>query len=174
MSILAQKFTLTGRQPIQGCSGSIYESFQTAEFVTAASVGSGAGQPDAQGTLQPGTIQPGHIVTQDANGNVVLATSPDLAAALSVMLWVVVSGNDDYGGMASKRVNCAHGGLRMKTEKFDPAQSYVVGAPLIAAAGILTPKVLSDNKQVFGYVASTYDAASGVLDAFAVQGASRY
>lgn len=174
MSILAQKFTLSGRQPVPGCSASIYESFQTTEFVTAASVGTGAGQPDSQGTLQPGTIKNGHIVTQDALGNVGLATSPDLSGALSIMLWVVVSGNDDYGGMASKRVNCAHGGLRMKTEMYDPAQSYTVGAPLIAAAGILTPKVLNDNKQVFGYVASTYDAASGVLDVFAVQGGSRY
>lgn len=174
MSILTEKFSLTGRNPIQGCMAGIYESFQTAEFVAAAAAGTGAGQPDSNGTPVAGTIVAGHIVTQDASGNVALATSPDLSAALSIMMWVVVSGNNDWGGIASKRVNCAHGGLRMKTEKFDTAQSYPVGAPLIALNGILTPKVLNDNKQIVGYVASTYVAADGVLDVFAVQGGSRY
>lgn len=173
MAKLTEKFTLTGRANIPGCSAAIFESVDVAEMVAAAAAGSGPGVPDAMGTIQPGTIVAGHIVELDASGNAVLGTSPDLNAGNSKMLWLVVTGNNDWSGMSARKINVAHGGLRADTEKFDAAQSYTPGAPLIAAAGLLTPKVFGDNRQVVGYV-GTRAVQNGVLDFFMVQGGGRY
>jgi len=165
-----QKFSLIGRESIPGCRGAIYESFNTAEMVAALAAGTGPGVRDSDLVMTPGTIVPGHIVELDSSGNATLATSPDLSAALPKMMWLVVTGNNDWAGMDAQKINCAHGGLRARTEKFDAAQTYTVGLPLIVSAGILTPKVLGDHKQVVGYVGpGTVD--SGVLDFFMVQGA---
>lgn len=166
---LTQKFNLSGRDPINGAKAGIYESFEPLEVTNALATGTGPGMPDANGTPQPGTIEPGHIVAMASNGSMDLATSPDLSAALSIMMWLVFSGDDDFSGSATGQMNCVHGGCRADTEKFDAAQSYVPGIPLIAAAGILTPKVLGDNKQVVAYVGPR-TVLNGVLDVFMPQG----
>lgn len=173
MTYATEKFTLRTPGSIPGTNAGIYDSFNPAEMIAAAAAGSGPGVPDSSGTLTPGTIVAGHFVMMDASGNMVLATSPDLNAALSAMIWMVVTGDNDYSGMASGKVNCVHGGVRAVTEKFDAAQSYTPGIPLIVSAGILTPKVLGDNRQIVAYVGPNH-VSNGTLDIYMVQGGSRY
>lgn len=167
---LSSKFNLSARDPINGAKAGIYESFEPLEVANAFALGTGPGVPDDFGTIQPGTIVPGHIVTLTASGGVDLATSPDLSAVLSVMMWVVFSGDDDFSGAAAGAVNVIHGGCRFDTEKFDTAQTYTVGAPLIALSGLLLPKTFGDNKQVVGYVGPR-SVLNGVLDVFMPQSA---
>lgn len=173
MTYAIDKFSLHTAGPIPGTNAGIYESFSPAEMIAAAAAGTGPGVPDASGTLTPGTILPGHFVMMDSSGNMVLATSPDLNAANSVMMWMVVTGDNDYSGMASGKINCVHGGVRADTERFDPAQTYTPGIPLIAVAGVLTPKVFGDNRQIVAYVGPTH-VSNAKLDIYTVQGGSRY
>jgi hypothetical protein len=171
---LSQKFNVTGRDPINGAKAGIYESFQPVEVANALIAGSGPGVPDVNGTPTPGTIEPGHIVAMSASGDVALATSPDLSAAHSIMMWVVFSGDDDFSGSMVGQVNCFHGGARFDTEKFNVASSYTPGLPLIANGGSLDVKVLADNKQIVGYVGPR-GVVNGVLDVFMPQSAgARY
>ena len=170
---LSSKFNLSGRDPINGAKAGIYESFEPTEVANAYALGTGPGVPDDNGTPQPGTIEPGHVVTLAATGTVGLATSPDLSAALSILMWVVFSGDDDFSGSAAGQMNCVHGGTRFDTQKYSAA-AYTPGIPLIVSAGLLTPKVLGDNRQTFGYVGPRGEL-NGVLDVFMPQSTgSRY
>lgn len=170
--------SLSGRDPIPGARASLYESFDPAEMVAAIAAGTGPGVPNRVGTLVPGVIEAGHWVMMDTNGNFVLATSPDLSSALSIMCWFVATGDNDTG-VAARKMNCVHGGFRAVTTKFDTAQSYTKGVPLIVSAGILTPKILGDNKQIVAYVGTEgsftgSDGETQLLDIFGAYGAPRY
>lgn len=165
------KFTPSGRDPLNGFKSGIYESFTPVEVLNAFASGTGPGVADDNGTPTPGTIECGHIVSMAASGGMELATSPDLSAAFSKMLWVVFSGDDDFSGSFVGAINCFHGGARFDTEKFNTAQTYTPGAPLVASAGLLTPKAAyNDHIQVLGYVGPR-GVLSGVLDVLMPQSA---
>jgi hypothetical protein len=171
--LLSQKFTLSGRDPINGAKSGIYESFQPVEIAAAYVAGTGPGVATDAGTIALGTLSPGHIVAMNANGDVDLATSATLDSANAKLMFVVFSGDDDFSGATSGAVNCVHGGCRFDTEKYNTAQSFTPGAALIAVVGILNPKAAVDHKQIVGFVGPR-GVLNGVLDVIMPQGVSGY
>ena len=171
--LLSQKFTLSGRDPVNGAKAGIYESFQPVEIAAAYVAGTGPGVATDAGTIALGTLSPGHIVAMNANGDVDLASSAVLDVANPKLLFVVFSGDDDFSGATAGAVNCVHGGCRFDTEKYNTAQSFTPGAALIATSGILNLKVINDHKQVVGFVGPR-GVLNGVLDVIMPQGVSGY
>jgi hypothetical protein len=171
--LLSQKFTLSGRDPINGAKSGIYESFQPAEIAAAYVAGTGPGVATDVGTIALGTISPGHIVAMNANGDVELATSLVLGTVNPTLMFVVFSGDDDFSGATAGAVNCVHGGCRFDTEKYNTSQNFAPGVALIAVSGILNPKVATDHKQVVGFVGPR-GVLNGVLDVIMPQGVSGY
>ena len=170
--LLSQKFTPTGRDPVNGVKSGMYEAFQPVEIAAAYLSGTGPGVAADSGTIALGTISPGHVVAMNAAGDVDLASSPVLGANNPILMFVVFSGDDDFGGAAAGSVNCFHGG-RFDTEKFNPAQSFAPGVALIASAGILNLKVAGEHHQLVGFVGPR-GVLNGVLDVMMPQGVSGY
>ena len=171
--LLSQKFTLSGRDPVNGAKSGIYESFQPVEIAAAYVAGTGPGVATDAGTIALGTISPGHIVAMNANGDVDLASSVVLGAANPTLMFVVFSGDDDFSGATAGAVNCVHGGCRFDTEKYNTAQSFTPGMALRAVSGILNVKVAGEHHQVVGFVGPR-GVLNGVLDVIMPQGVSGY
>lgn len=123
------------------------------------------GTIDANGTMQPGVIEPGHIVAYDSTGKADLASSPDLSAAEPVLLWVAVDGDTDFSGRFVRRVTAMAGGITVKTDKY-AAGTYTPGAPLKVVSGEFSPTTgAGDTAQRYGYVGPAgLDAVNGVLE----------
>ena len=166
---LNTKFNLSATDTPNGAKGSIAATFVPTEIANAQIAGTGPGVPDVNGNIPFGTMVEGHIVVLNSSGTLDLLTSGDLSAVFSVIPWVVWAGDDERSSIASGKVAVIHGGCRFDTEKYDTAQTYVKGNPLIAVAGLLSPKVLADNKQIVAYVGER-GAVNGVLDVIMPQG----
>lgn len=170
MTVLNNKFNIVNKEGPGLAPGGIWDVLVPSEIATAKANGSGAGVPDADGTVQLGTIGAGRImeltsafVLQDAN-------SQDLTANFQKMFWVVFEGDLDYSAAQVGALTVVHGGVRIETTEYVVGQTYTPGAPLIAVSGQLQPKALAnDNIQAVGYVASGL-SADGILDAWLPQG----
>jgi len=168
---LSNKYTPTGMEPMPGARAGLWLSCKAQEVATAEAAGVGPGVPDDEGTPTPGTVVPGSLVEINASGNLQLATSPDWTAAMPKMIFCVFSGDDDFSGSLVGDLLCYHGGGRLDTQQYNPAGSYVPGMPLIASAGLFTPKVAAnDHFQVIAVVGPKGLSTNGVLDVLLCQG----
>lgn len=169
MALINEKFTLRTEMALPGASAGIWMTLDTQEAVDARAAGIGPSVPDENGTPARGTILRGQGVTFNAQGNVVLATSPDVTAALPKLLLVVFAGNNDFSGAFSNgKVVCIHGGCRFDTEKYG-AGPFTPNAPLYLNAGVWSLSVLGDHKQIAGFVGPR-GLNGGVLDVIMPQG----
>lgn len=134
---------------------------------------------NSNGTPVAGTLQPGTIVTMNASGEAVAATSPEVRAPgadgvpnnLPILMFVTVDGNVDYSGAFVQKLTVLHGGVTVKTDQINGA-SFTPGQALTANAGRLEAAVLASGLQVVGFVGPAgYDAVEGVLEVVLPQGA---
>jgi|GEM_PF-4215282 len=169
MALINEKFTLRTEMPLTGATAGIWMTLDTQEAVDARSTGTGPSVPDVNGTPAAGTILRGQGVTFNGAGNVVLATSPNVSAALPQLLFVVMAGNNDYSGRFSNgKIVVIHGGCRFDTEKFG-AGPFTPNTPLRLAAGVWNLSAQGDNLQIAGWVGPR-GLANGVLDVIMPQG----
>lgn len=169
MALITEKFTLRTESPLPGGLAGIWMTLDTQEAVDARAAGTGPSVPDEFGTPAAGTILRGHGVTYNSSGNVVKATSVDVAAALPQLLMVVFAGNNDYSGRFSNgKVVCVHGGVRFDTEKFG-AGPFSPNDPLFLTTGVWNLSVLASRRQIAGWVGPR-GLANGVLDVVMPQG----
>lgn len=175
MSILTDKFQMVTKDPLPGAYGGIWDVLVPEEMAAASLAGSGPGVPDSAGTVAAGTIAPGSLLMMTSTGTLELAESPDISAAMPVMIWVAMEGDVDFSSSYAGQVTVVHGGMRIETTLFVAGSTYTPGVPLIAAsgadAGSLDVKAaFGDHIQIVGYVGPNGVNADGVLDAYIVQG----
>ena len=170
---LTQLFTLKTQSPLRGGEGGIWLSQYAQEIIDAQASGSGAGQPDASGTPQPGTIVPGQLVQLNASGNLELATQADLSAVTPKLYFLVHTGDKDFSGSFVGKLNAVHGGVRYVTTAFD-AGTYNPGDALVVSSitpgNLMKKGAVGDHIQVVGVVGPFGVDATGVLDVFMTQG----
>lgn len=124
---------------------------------------------DGNGTPVPGTIAPGAIVTMDGSGNAVLATTPDISAAQSLLVFVTVDGNVDFSGSYVQKLTVLHGGFTMMTDQYE-AGAYTPGKDLTFNAGKVKLRTAA-TQQRFGFVGPAgLDSTNGVLQVIVPQG----
>jgi hypothetical protein len=135
-------------------------------------------QLGANGTPTAGTIPPGAVVTMDANGKAILATSGDISVAAQTgkkLVFVTLDGNTDYSGSFVQKLTVLHGGFTMVTDQFDGvASSYTPGLAVSFDSGKV--KLLSamgdpTKAQIMGYVGPAGgDAVAGTVQIIVPQG----
>lgn len=171
---LTSKFGLRSESPMAGGLSGHWMTMTPVEVNDAYATGTGPGTPDTDGTITPGTVVGGMIVTPDSSGLAALMTSPTLnSAGIPLLPYVVFSGDDDFSGAMSGVVIAVHGPGRLDTDQFVGSSGYTPGVMLVATAGKWDIKVGSDNKQVVGWVGPR-GLDNGVLDVIAVQGINNF
>lgn len=174
--LLNEKSRPKAISPLMGALGGLWDNLVPAEIAAAALAGTGAGTPDANGTIVKGTVKAGQLICSDTSGNYVLMSSPDLSAAFPKLPWVVFSGDDNNHGATVGSVIAFHGGARLDTDKFDDGV-YTPGVPLIASS--VTPgnfaikASATDHFQIVGFVGPR-GVQDGVLDVYMPQGVCGY
>lgn len=155
--------TETPKDALYACLG--LSAQLTQEAANGMDAGTGPGTPDAYGVPTLGTIEPGHLVELDTNGNWILATSPKVTGsgnALPKAIFFVHQGTREEQGSVVGKPVAARGAARFVTPKVN-GTSFTVGAPLIAVNGNYQIKVLDDGLQVVGFVGPT-GFNDGLLD----------
>lgn len=172
---LAQKFNLRSMKPLEGGESGFWISIQAAEVAAAITAGTGPGVADDTGTIQAGTVKPGHFIYLTSNSTADFLPSVDLTAAAAakraITPFVVFAGDDDFSGSLVGELLAVHGPGRFDTEQFD-AGTYAPHDPLVASAsnaGNLGPKTTGDHKQVIAEVGPR-GVVNGVMDVIFVQG----
>jgi hypothetical protein len=107
----------------------------------------------------------GTVVTVNATGKAVAATTPNRATTNPVSTWIVVAGNDDFSSQFVHKVV----GLRMNAEfKLDPsnfnAGVYTPGTKLTFSAGKWQVAVATN--QIIGEVLQDNTATDGTIVVF--------
>lgn len=160
---LYQTKTETPKDALYACLG--LSTQLTQEAAAGMEAGSGHGTPDAWGFPTLGTIEPGHLVSMDASGNWVLASSPKVTGAGNALpkpIFFVHQGTkEDMGAIVSKPV-ALRGAARILTPKVN-GSTFAPGDALIAVSGSYQIKVLDDGLQCVGWV-GPLGLANGVLD----------
>lgn len=170
MSRTTETFSLTTQKALPAGEAGIWFDLPTQEAVDAALSGTGPGQPNAQGTLQLGTIAAGYGVEMNANGNAILADSPDLSGALPKLFMVVAFGNDDNNhAFADGKIVAVHGGVRFETAKIQSG-NFTKGLPLVLVAGVWTRATQGNNRQVVAFVGPRGKINDTILDVVMPQG----
>jgi hypothetical protein len=138
-----------------GTEAGIVLNLKPTEVATAETNFSGPSIPDANGTPTPGTMVAGQLVKLVSGGTVDLATQATLGTDMPLFYMVVFSGDNDYSGAYTGKVNCIHGGIRIETDKFDAA-AYAAGLPVVPSSSVAGNFALkgaaNDNIQMVGLV----------------------
>lgn len=163
---LSSKYDLISASPIVGGHACLAISDVLAqEAYTAFEAGSGVGTPDANGTTTPGTLQPGQVVTMNANGYWELATSPTLGTpSLPILMGVMHDGDEDFDGAATGKPVVLVGQCEILTEYYT-GSSFPPGSLVTVTAGsfVLKSSAVS-TVQAVGRVGNRgLNTATGVL-----------
>lgn len=170
MSRTNETFSLTSNKSQPAGEAGIWFDLNAQEAVDAALSGTGPGQPNALGTPQLGTIAAGYGVEMNAQGNAILATSPDLSAALPKLFMVVAFGNDDNNhAFADGKLVAVHGGVRFETNKIQSG-AFTKGGALVLVSGVWTRATQGNSRQVAGWVGPRGKINDTVLDVVMPQG----
>ena len=161
---LNTKFNLCTNETQQGAESALWFNAQPQEVIDALANGSGPGVPQANGTPQQGTFEPGQIVQGNATGGFVLATQCQLGTDMPRPYFCVFTGNNDFS--ATGDIFVFMGGV-FETEKYD-ATSYDRFAPVVVSPtnpGNVSPKLLAnDNIKHLGFVGPRGLMPNGALE----------
>lgn len=118
----------------------------------------------------PDDLAPGSVVTQQSDGSMAVATTPNMTTTDAVATWIVVESNEDFSAKFLSKVVCIRGNAELR---LDPANfaagSYSPGTKVSFSAGQF--KVAAVNDQIIGEVLSNDSAVDGTLRIFYTGGA---
>lgn len=109
----------------------------------------------------PVTLVPGNIVYLRSDGTVDVATTGDITATNPLLVYVVVEGNDDYSAQFVGKVVCLRGECTIKTDKFDPSDSFPVAGKVSFVSGLLTD--WASTNQIVGTVLENNVSVDGTI-----------
>ena len=109
------------------------------------------------------TLLPGYIVEVAPGGDIDVSTSPNLAIADPIQVYVVLEGNgSDLSPRFLEKATVLRGKLTLKTDKVQPAQVFAVGSPVSFSSGLLKDKAA--NEQIIGYVLANNLTSDGTIN----------
>lgn len=131
---------------------------------------------NAEGTPVAGTIPAGSVVTMNASGEAVLATTGDVSTNVAInaqnriMVFVTIDGNKDFTGSFVQKLTVLHGGFTMLTDQYD-AGAYAPGKLVSFNAGKVKLADADGSDQILGVVGPAgLDSVNGVLEVIVPQG----